>query len=246
MKKILAVLIGGLILLGGSNVFGEVDYSPGKFKNNATIGKKRQLRQIYTRDLIQKGMLRKGIVHVTKWTDFTRAGTGASGQSVYQIDLTLGNIFLFDITAIAADVAVDVALNAASAVTGGPNSSDVSGATAFESTMLQVSGVSVMAPETNDLTDGAIFTVGIRGAIGATGVTPIMLHGPSYTGITIYQNIEKLTPVSGTSNWTTVSSVSDYGIFDPSDTRTYRIDNDDGSGASIFVVDTHLLNPWNN
>ncbi|KKL47687.1 hypothetical protein LCGC14_2333030, partial [marine sediment metagenome] len=84
MKKILAVLIGGLILLGGSNVFGEVDYSPGKFKNNATIGKKRQLRQIYTRDLIQEGMLRKGVVIVNDWTDFTKAGTGQSGESVYQ------------------------------------------------------------------------------------------------------------------------------------------------------------------
>lgn len=246
MKKIMGVLIGvfSLLFLSGT-VLGEVDYSPGKFDEDGTIGKKRRIRQIYTRDINISGMVQPGVVIVNKWTDFEMATESASGASVYRIDLSLGNEFWIDVDAIRADVATDIALSHASATTGGPTGGSVTGATAFDLAMLQVTtGVTILAPKVDATNDKAIFKLK---KIGTSGVTPIRLwaaYDEWVAGTTLFQTIEAVYPIntpSGMTNYSTASSVSDYPIYEPSDSKTYMLCNADiNSGDSIFVVDmTH-------
>ncbi len=230
-KKILGVLVGvfSLLFFCGT-VLGDADYSPGKFNNDGTIGKKRRLRQIFTRDINISGMVQPGVVIVNDWTDFTKATESASGASVYRIDLSLGNEFWFDVDEI-------IASATAAAVAG------TAGATAFWDATTQ-SGVSALAPSAVAANDKAIFKIK---KIGTSGTTPVRLwaaYDEWIAGTTLFEKIEAVYPIntpSGMTNYATASSVSDYPIYEPSDSRTYMLTDDKiNSGDSIFVVDmTH-------
>lgn len=230
MRKIWLVVCIVVLCLTGSSLcaLADMDYSNGKYQNDGTLGYRYRFRGINTRDLSVTGMVQPGVVVVSSWTQFTQAGTGKSGASVFQIDLTAGNEFWIDVDAIATSVAA--------AKTAG-----TAGATIFQSSQLQTSGVTVMAPAATALNDKTSFKLR---KIGTSGTTPVRLWGPSYTGTTIHQKIEAVYPITtttGTSAYGTGSSVSDYPIYEPSDSRTYQLTDDQiNSGDSIFVVDmTH-------
>ncbi len=217
-KMILVVLIVALSLLGG-DVLAEWDYSPGKFANDGMIGKKKRLRQIYTRDLNVSGMQIPGIVVVDDYADLTAIG----GASVYVVDLTLGNEFRIDVEAIYQSTLPTL----------------TTGLTPFSRNQFSAtSGVTVVSPTPTVENTGTMFSI-IK---WDSAVTPVGLWTPQTTGVTALATVYSMTPwtrtgldaTSGASEYRTVAGVSDYQLYEQFDRRTYQLAYNEVSGNSIF------------
>lgn len=255
MKKLLVILAMALGLsLTGGDVLAEWDYSPGKFRNDGTIGKKYQIRQTNSGEYRSTDLSGNvdfyvpddRVVYITSYDQLSTLSGAGSGQSYYQA--APGKIYLVD------PYAIQESANAALGY-------DVGGTTPF----LAYAGISIFLVDASiyngpayDVTVGMVVT----GATGydhlKTGATIVTVWPfPGTAGLTLYgassqnyavayrsgntpQTLLTEYTASGTmTNINVGSGVSHWEINLPGEMAVYGFED---SSVSVYVKKKHVKN----